>query len=96
MIWPKAVRRTATPPPIAASALVAAVPTLCPTTIAQACSKVNDPASSATSVVAAAAVELCMTMVMTIPIAASTQRAAAPVPANDSRSHEMPCMPVWR
>jgi len=73
-----------------ANALVAAVPTLCPTTNAQPCSKFNDPASSATSVVAAAAVELCMTTVMMIPIAPSTQGAAAPVPANESRSHEMP------
>src|SRR5215472_2459353 len=49
-----AARRTASPAPIATMALVAAVPTLWPTIIAQACSKVSDPVCTATSVVAAA------------------------------------------
>ena len=52
------------------SAVVAVVPTLCPTIIAQPCSKVSEPACTATSVVAAAALELCMTTVMTTPIPA--------------------------
>ena len=62
-----AARLAASVAPIATNALIAAVPTLCPTIIAQACTKVSEPACSATSVVAAAALELCMTIDIRIP-----------------------------
>ena len=91
-----AERRTARPPPIAASAVVAAEPTLWPTIIAQPCWKVSEPASRATNVVAAAALELCMMKVMTMPTPARIQRAAGPVPAKASRSHDVPAIPFCR
>src|SRR5277367_4085702 len=89
-------RRTASPAPIATNALVAAVPTLCPTIIAQAWSNLSEPACSATSVVAAAALELCMTIDIRIPIPARIHCQPKPLPPTASRFHEMPSIPVWR
>ena len=91
-----AARRTARLPPITTSAVVAAVPTLCPTIIAQPCSNVSEPAFSATSVVAAAAVELCMTIVMTIPMPARIHTSRGRAPQMPSRFHETPSIPVCR
>ena len=64
---------------------------LCPTISAQPCSKVSAPAFKATSVVAAAALELCMTIVMTIPIAARIH--IEPGPVKRSKLHETPAIP---
>src|SRR5262245_865079 len=91
-----AARRTARLPPTTTSPVVAAVPTLCPTTIAQAWTNVIEPVLSATSVVAPAAVELCMTIDMATPTPARIQLAPAPVPANLSRFQEIPAIPSWR
>src|SRR5262249_13808280 len=87
-----AARRTARLPPIITSADVAVVPMLCPTIMAQPCTNVSEPAFRATSVVAAAAVELCMTIVMTIPMPARTH--CEPGPVNPSKFHETPFIPV--
>jgi hypothetical protein len=51
---------------------------LCPTIIAQPCGNVSEPAFSATSVVAPAAVELCMTIDIKTPIPARIHRAPKP------------------
>src|SRR5262249_22838438 len=85
-------RRTARLPPIITSADVAVVPMLCPTIMAQPCRNVSEPAFRATSVVAAAAVELCMTIVMMIPMPARIH--CAPGPVNPSKFHETPFIPV--
>ena len=77
-------------------AVVAADPTLCPTIIAQPCSKVSEPAYSATRVAAAAALELCMMTVIARPIPAKIHFAPAPAPAIVSRSQETPSIPVCR
>ena len=91
-----AARRTANPAPIATSALVAAVPTLWPTIIAQACPKVSDPACTATSVAAAAALELCITTDIKIPTPARIHCQPKPLPPMASRFHETPSIPVCR
>src|SRR5215475_8195538 len=85
-------RRTARLPPIITSADVAVVPMLWPTIMAQPCANVTEPAFRATSVVAAAAVELCMTIVMTIPLPARIH--CEPGPVNPSKFHETPFIPV--
>ena len=96
MMCASAERRTARPPPTITSPVVAAVPTLCPTIIAQPCSNVSEPAFNATSVAAPAAVELCMTIDMRMPIPARIHRAPKPRPANASRFHETPPIPVCK
>src|SRR5215468_1221147 len=60
--------------------------------MAQPCKNVTEPAFSATSVVAAAAVELCMTIVMTIPMPARIH--CEPGPVNASKFHETSFIPV--
>ena len=95
-MWARAARRTASPAPIATIALVAAVPTLWPTIIAQAWSKLNEPACSATSVVAAAALELCITIDIRIPTPARIHCQPKPLPPIASRFHEIPAIPVCR
>jgi hypothetical protein len=91
-----AARRTANPAPIATNALVAAVPTLWPTIIAQACSKVNDRPCTTTSVAAAAALELCITTDIKIPTPARIHCQPKPLPPMASRFHETPPIPVCR
>src|SRR5215468_459391 len=60
--------------------------------MAQPCKNVTEPAFSATSVVAAAAVELCMTIVMMIPMPARIH--CEPGPVNPSKFHVTPFIPV--
>ena len=74
------------------SADVAVVPTLWPTIIAHACSNEIAPVLRTTRVVAAAAVELCITIVISTPTPARIQSEAGPV--NPSKDQETPSIPV--